>query len=133
MSKSTECEEAMSRLNVLPTDIFNHVLTFRETYRQKMFRCFEKSFEELEKLTHISILAGNFFECFNLKTWGISMRCRCDGAGHMIGLDIDVICSKIMSVTFTTEDIYAMNEFKWELEDFCEKNFPGFDEYTELW
>jgi hypothetical protein len=128
MSKSTQ---AMSRMNDLPTDLFNHVLSFRETYREKMLRCFDERYESLQRLCKITVVPGNFNERFNLKTWGISLQCTSGGEG-MLAFELDVSCSRFLSVNFFTDNEYEFDQLKWELEDFCEKNFPDFDKYVEL-
>ena len=102
MSKSTQ---AMSRMNDLPTDLFNHVLSFRETYREKMLRCFDERYESLQRLCKITVVPGNFNERFNLKTWGISLQCTSGGEG-MLAFELDVSCSRFLSVNFFTDNEY---------------------------
>ena len=128
MSKSTQ---AMSRINALPTDLFNHILSFRETNRQKMLRCFDERYESLQTLCKVATFPGNFTERFNLKTWGISMV-GISGGGGMVAFELNVSCTRVLSVNFFQDNEFEFDQLKWELEDFCEKNFPDFDKYVEL-
>ena len=117
-------------MNDLPTDLFNHVLSFRETYREKLLRCFDETLKDADKWAETSAVPGNYEDDFVIRNWGCRLTAEY-GNGRIYSLELYIQCTDMMSVTFLVHTD-EFSDLRWELEAYFQKNFSNFDDFMEL-